>query len=333
MKSHRKFTIVFLFTLIFSAALFIPAAHAQTPSSLDGVEISANPATPSPGQDVTVSVQSFSTDLSAASVVWIVDGKNYARGIGLASIKITAPALGKNMSVLVAIMTVEGKEVKKALTIKSGGVEIIWESAGYVPPFYKGKALFAYENQTKFTAMPHLAGANGVELDPKTLVYKWKQGDQVIQDQSGYGKQTLTIKDEIPRDEEITVEVGTPTGTQKGTASLTITPTDPSISFYQEDPLYGVLYNKSISAKLSLTNPEITLRAAPYAFNTSSLSYVWMINNIERTDLSKNQSVTLRTKEDTEGSSDIFLEIKNQDDILQGARAGTTIIFKKKTSL
>lgn len=335
MKSHWKFTIALLFIPILLVVLFFATiARAQTPSSLDGVEIRTNPSTPSPLENVTVSVESFNTDLNAASIVWVIDGKNYAKGTGITSIQIFAPPLGKDLTVVVVIMTVEGKEVKKTITIKSGGVDLVWESAGYIPPFYRGKALFAYENTIKITAMPHLAGANGAELDPRTLVYKWKENDKVVQDQSGYGKQTLTLQEDIPRPLDITVEVGTRTGNQKGTASITLTPGDPSISFYEEDHLYGVLYNKAITDKITLINPEITIRAVPYTFNTSlktsSLSYIWSINNLERTDLSTNQSITLRTTGDNAGSSDISLEIRNVMDILQGARNGVSIFFSKK---
>lgn len=331
MKSSLKITILTLIISILSVVQ-ISAVRAQVPSSIDGMEISVSPANPAPGQHVSIKVESYVTDLNAAAIVWIVDGKNYAKGTGMQTLEVSAPQIGKSLTIVAVIMTTEGKEVKKSVTIKSGGVELVWESGGYVPPFYKGKATFAYENPIRITAMPHLAGANGSELDPRSLVYKWKKNSKVVQDQSGYGKQTLSIQEDIPTPFDIEVEVGTSNGSEKGEASINLEPGDPSISFYEEDPLYGVLYNKAILNKISLTNPELSIRAVPYTFNTKGLKYLWSINNLEKPDLSTNQSVTLRPKGDATGNSDLSLEIRNMNDILQGAKNAIGVSFSKKTS-
>ncbi len=336
MKSRFQFTIlctIFLALLTLFSALPV---NAQTPTSLDGVDIYLSPVNPAPGQQITATLESFSTDLNAASIVWIVDGKNFTKGIGMKSIQLTAPTLGKTMTINAVIMTVEGREVKKILTTRSGGVDIIWESQGYTPPFYQGKSLFAYQNTVKVYAIPHLSQTAGVEIDPRTLVYKWKENDKVIQDQSGYGKQTLTLQQDIPRSLIIEVEVSTANGSQKAVGTINLTPTDPAISFYVDNPLYGVLFNKSISARLNLTEPEVTLRAVPYSFNINSsqsnLTYDWSINNFTQPDLAKNQSVTLRTQENAEGNSEVKLDIRNDADILQGANASLNIFFSKKTT-
>jgi len=331
MKSLLK-SIFILFILLSSVVI----VHAQAPSSLDGVQIDSSPSIPAPGQRVTIQVESFSTDLNAASIVWIVNGKTYAQGTGITSIQTTAPALGKELNILAVIMTVEGREIKKVMSIVPSSVDLIWESEGYTPPFYKGKALFAYENTLRITAIPHLVPPGGTKIDPRTLVYKWIVNDKVIQEQSGYGKQTLSFQSEIPRELDVRVEVGTRDGGRKGTASMILTPGDPSISFYEENPLYGVLYNKAIVNRVNLKNQEITIRAIPYNFTVSRsapLSFLWSINNLERPDLSTNQSITLRTKDDSEGSSAISLEIRNMRQILQGARNEASVFFNKKSSL
>ncbi len=330
MKFSLKHTIYILLIPLFLVTIFT-SVHAQNQRSLDGVDIGITPSTPSPGQKTSVSIESFITDLNAGSIVWVVDGKTYAKGTGLLSIDITAPPLGKKVTVLANIMTAEGKEVKKSLTIKSGGVDIIWESDGYTPPFYRGKGIYGYENGLRITAIPHLASENGNELDPKSLIYKWKKNDKVIQDQSGFGKQTLIVKEDIPRPIDIEVEVGTRTGSEKAMSSISLQPTDPSITFYEEHPLYGVLYNISLTDKVNLKNQEVSLRAVPYTFNIAGLVYAWSINNIEKPDLSKNQSITLRTKGDVEGNSSISLNIRSTRSDLQGAQNSVGIFFSKKT--
>ncbi|HEY4494811.1 MAG TPA: hypothetical protein VJC02_01770 [Candidatus Paceibacterota bacterium] len=328
MKSLLKITSIAILSLF-----LFSIAYAQTPTSIDGVEISANPEIASPGQNITVSVESYITDLNAASIVWVVDGKNYAQGTGLKFINITAPAIGKSVNILAAIMTVENREIKKSMTIKSGGVDLIWESRGYTPPFYKGKALFSYQNNIVLTAIPHLSQNGTSEIDPKTLLYKWKKNTKVIQDSSGFGKQSVSIQEEIPTTIDIEVEVTTKDGSQKGKASISLTPGNPSLLFYEEDPLYGVLYNKALVDNFRLKNQEIKIQAVPFTFNFSSpsspLIFSWSINGYGQEELNKNQSVILRTKGDKEGSSSLSLEVKNENEILQGARANINIFFNK----
>jgi hypothetical protein len=326
---------ILILALICVATLGAPTfSHAQSINlALDQINISTSPEIPAPGQSVTVSLESYSTDLNAASIVWLVDGKNVSQGIGKTSIELKAPQLGRTTNVVAAIMTAEGREVRKTVVLKPGSVDMIWESSGFIPPFYRGKAHLAYQNEVKVTAVPHITGNNGAEIDPTTLLYKWKRNDRVIQDQSGYGKQTFTFQDSLPQDSAIEVEVSTRTGEGKARGSLSLSPLEPSLSLYQEDPLYGVLYNIALFNTINLTNQEITLRAVPYSFNTSSkrpLTYIWSVNNLERNDLSTNESIILRTKGDVAGSSSIGLEVKSSGNILQRARAAVDVGFTKK---
>ncbi len=328
MKNGLKIMLCFLFL---GTSLLV---HAQIPDSIDGVQISNDPLYPSAGQSVTVKVESYNTNLNAASIVWLVDGKNTGQGTGLTSINITAPAIGKNVTVTAIIMTTEGKEVRKVITFKPADIDLIWESSGYTPPLFKGKSLFAYQNLVKISAVPHFLGSNGREIDPKTLVYKWTVNDKVVQDQSGFGKQTLSISEFLPKSFDIEAIVTTKDGAQQGRASINLEPGNPSILLYEEDPLYGVFYNKALSSRFTIIKDEVNILAAPYFFSSvggkSPLTYTWSINNLEQPDISTNQSITLRTKEDAEGSSLLSLDIRNQDKILQGAQASVTLFFNKK---
>lgn len=332
MKSRLKL----IFSFVIGACIVtLPAiSHAQAVNfSLDQIQIYTNPETPVPGRPVTISIESFNTDLNGAAIVWIVDGKTYTQGTGKTIIQVTAPAVGKTMTVQAVIRTVEGREVRKVAVLKPGGVDLVWESQGFVPPFYKGKALFAYQNQLKVSAVAHFSGPNNVVLDPKTLLYKWTVNDRTIQDQSGFGKQTITLQESLPKEMAIKVEVSTRDGNQKAAGQITLSPLQPSVSLYADDPLYGVLYNKALTNNIKLTEQEITLRAVPYSFNvpkTVPLNFLWSINNLERNDLSTAESITLRTKGDTTGSSRISIEVKGAGHILQSAENEVTVQFTKK---
>lgn len=326
-----------ILTTIFILAFFISFNHsnAQLQATMDGIEISSNPDSPIPGESVDVSVSSFLIDLDSASIVWLVDGKVLKKGAGVKNITITAPKAGVKMLVTALIKSNNEREVQKNLIIKSGSVEIIWESGGYTPPFFKGKNSFAYQNKVKFIAIPHLSENGKGEINPKNLVYKWKLGNKYIDSNVGYGRQSIEIKaDIIPKTLEISVDVYNREQTEYASAKLNIIPTEPSIELYKTAPLYGTLFNKALSKRVFLDTSEINILAVPFGFNTNKntnpLIYTWSINNIEQSNLLKNQSIILKTKSDVGGSSEISLDVKNIEEILQGARASVLLDFKKK---
>ena len=321
-----------IFTLL---CVFASYTYAQLPNIVDGVTIDSSISNPKPGESVDISIQGYSFDLNSASVVWLVDGKTYSQGIGLKKITVTIPKIGSTLTVDAIIKSSEGREVRKSLSLKSGSVDIIWETKGYVPPFFKGKLPLAYQNTVHVVAIPHLSKDGLTEIDPKTLVYQWKMNGKFVENGQGYGKQSVDIQlDIIPKPIELEVQAYTREQTQSTSGSISIEPTNPSLLFYEDNSLYGLLFNKSLSGKVSLKNEEMRVRAVPYGFNVNlqndSNNYSWMVNNIDQPKLLKNQSITIRTKGDTEGSSNISLDIRNQSDILQGARGEFTVYFSKK---
>jgi hypothetical protein len=168
-------------------------ANAQLQTPIDGVTIETDITYPRPGQEVEVYVESYSFDLNSSSIIWTVGGKTQGQGIGLTKIIVVAPKLGQKLPVIVRIKGADGREVQKSITLQTSSVDIIWESLGYVPPFYKGKTAFSYQNSIKVIAIPHLS-SNGVsEVDPKTLVYSWKLGGKYINNGQGYNKQSVEI--------------------------------------------------------------------------------------------------------------------------------------------
>ena len=331
MKLLLKISIITLFSIFCFG--FYSKANAQLQTPIDGVTIDTSNENPKPGQSVDVYIESYLFDLSSASIVWTVNGKVSNKGVGIKKITIPAPKIGSVTDVSVDIKGSDGREVRKAISVRSGYVELVWESDGYVPPFYKGKTPFSYQNNVKITAIPHLSKSVGSEIDPKTLVYTWKLGGKYIDNGQGYGKQTVTIEySDLPKTLEITVDVINKEQTLHTIGTMNLTPSEPSLQFYEEDSLYGIFYNKVLPTNFDMKNIEAKILAIPYGFNLNNqeIDYNWSINNIEQSDLIKNRSIIVRTKGDTSGSSSLFLDIRNQDRILQGARGNFTINFKKK---
>ena len=325
----------FYFLLVFAFCLLPFAfAHAQVPSSIDGIDITITPPNPIPGKNVEINLQDYLSDISAANITWMVNGQKITSGIGKNDINLTAPALGKQDNLTILIQTADGKSIQKSIVIKSGSVDLVWESQGYAPPLYGGKQDFAYENTVKVIAMPHLADSSGVEIDPSTLVYNWKQDSTVLQDKSGYGKQSITITGSvIPRPTTINVDVSTRDGSRTASGVITLQAGSPSVVFYKDDPLYGVLYNMALGAQTMFSNQEITLLAAPFSFTIPSLlnnnlQYGWTINGTAQNNLASNRSVTLRVQDTSaDANYPVQLQLQNMKEILQGAANAITVMF------
>jgi hypothetical protein len=312
--------------LLFFLSLFLltfGTVNAQYQAPIDGVTISNSPERPAPNETVTVTIESYLIDLNSSSVIWLVDGKEVTRGIGVKKITTKAPNVGKRITVLAVIGANNGKEVRKSVTLKSGSVDIIWEtSRAYATPFYKGKNPFVYENWIKLIAIPHLSSDGIKEVDPKNLVYRWKMGGKDIENGTGYGVQSIEIKaSEIPKPLDISVTVYTRDQREEADGFIRLEPVEPALSFYEISPLYGILLNKSLTNIHTLNNAELNLMVAPFGFNFNSknnkLSYLWSINNVDQQELTKNQSIILRPKGNVEGSSNINIEVRHENDILE----------------
>ena len=201
----QKF-VIFVTISIFIYPFLTGKVSAQSiPVSATGIELTASIDNPEPGQKVTLTARSYSADISASTITWTVNGKTVLKGVGENVLEIEAPALGKTLAIKVTASTPNGAVLSKSLSLKSGSVDMIVENSGYIPPLFKGKMPVSYQNTYKLIAIPHIANSSGVEYDPKTLTYQWKKNGQVIEDQSGYGRQTLTLTgDIVPRALNIT---------------------------------------------------------------------------------------------------------------------------------
>jgi hypothetical protein len=340
-KKISLFVSIIAATLTLAAVTiaFTDTAHAQIPNSISGIEISATPSTPQPGNIVTVEVKSYTTDLNGAKIVWYENGKALSSmsGTGKTKYTFTAPKNGTKLVMAAYITTVEGKSVQKSVTIQPNSVDMIIETNGYTVPFYRGKAAPAYQNSIKFIAVPHFIGTSGVEIDPKKLVYTWKKNSTVLQDRSGYGKQSVIITSAVvPRPYSISVEINSADGQISGSGELYLDDdAGPSVLLYEEDPLYGALYNNTLKGNFRMKHSELSILAAPFSFNTNesdSTNYVWSINNSERPDLGNKRGITLRVKDGADGNSNISLNIRNQESILQGSDVNFNAYFSKKNS-
>ncbi|MDE2038325.1 MAG: hypothetical protein KGI69_03870, partial [Patescibacteria group bacterium] len=304
------------------------------PAAIGGLELTASIDDPAPGQNVTITAQSYASDINAASISWTANGKALSKGVGDTSVTVQAPPLGSHTVIGVTAVTSDGQTFNATMTIGSGSVDLIAEPSGYIPPFFPGKLPASYQNSVKFVAIPHIADKTGKEYDPSSLVYQWKQNDTVLQSQSGYGKQSIVILGSlVPRTYTITVVASTRSGTAQAMGIMSVPLYGPSVAFYRDDPLYGPLLNKAIGSILYIgSQREAGILAVPYGFDVPSsgiggLNLSWLINDAAHPELAGNDSVTLRAPDGNAGSSAIELDVNNPVDILQQAKASFVASF------
>lgn len=313
-------------------------AHAQIPASIGGLELTLSTANPVPGQAVTITARSYTIDINTAKVTWYIDGKSVKSGVGETIYEAKAPVLGKKLTIEVTATNPEGTTVRSSVALGSGSVDIIFESDGYVPAFFKGKILPAYQNEVRIIAVPHVANRAGVEYDPATLIYQWKKNGRTLEDQSGYGKQSIILTgDIVPRPYDISLSVWPRDNSAVAESFFEVSAGSPEIQFYIDDPLYGPLFNRAIESTLRIgTNKETSVLAVPFGFNkprvgTGDLSWEWGLNGRSQSNLSSRESIILRSPDQSSGSSNIQLNIRNTDKILQGATGIFSALFSSET--
>ena len=331
-----KYAIFPLF-LIISFGFFGSVGAQQLDFSQTTINIELIPQNPGPNEVVYVSLTSYATNLDAATITWKVNGKTLKNGMGEKNFIFTTGGMNVKTLLDITIKTAENETIEKKLTINPSEVDMIWQSESYVPPFYKGKALFSHQNQITVIAVPHISNGGGGELNTKSLIYKWKSNGSVIDTASGFGKNFYTFTGSlISRPLTIEVEVSSPNGIGQGYGSISLTPGEPEVILYKKDPTYGIQFQKALQSNVELKNSkEITVVGFALFFgvlnhSSSELSYKWAINGIPTGTDSSLGTQVFRRKEGTSGASNVSLSIEHANKILQSAAVDFNLKFEDK---
>lgn len=329
--------------IIFSSLFFIclfflltETTHAQSLLDLPGsnpVQVSVSPEYPRPGQQVTITLSSYTADLERSNIQWFINGVKAKEGIAQKQFSVTAGASGSTQEVDVIITAVNGVTLTKNIVIQPGDVEILWQAESYTPPFYKGKALYPLQADLVAVAVPHLV-RNGVTLKPEDLVYSWKKNGSVLKNESGYGKNIVTIPGGFgSKTIDLTVTVSSRDNRSTGMGRVVINNTVPQVVLYEDSLLYGTIYSKALASSFELGSQEIRLRAAPYFFSSSAhhtvspLSFRWAINGLAIGQTS--DVITLRKPEKT-GVSLISVDTENPTKMFQKSSKNMTVNFNNE---
>lgn len=270
MKRTRSLFILLSFFISF---LQTHSAHAQ--SNQADVSIVMVPSNPDPGSIVLLEARSFGADLDLANMNWKYNGKVIVSGTGQKKISVTAPLAGQTGIVTLTVSGIGYGATTTSIAIRPASVDLLWEAAdAYTPPFYKGKAMFPVNGLVKITAIPAISA-------PRNLSYTWSKNGSAEQSSSGYGKSSFVWKhSEFNPKDQVAVEAKG--GLYNGTASITVTPTSPSVVAYQNKEGF-IDYARGFGSMITLNQPGAILHFEPYYFSAprsiSSDLTVEMTNN------------------------------------------------------
>ncbi|MEK7072005.1 MAG: hypothetical protein AAB969_00385, partial [Patescibacteria group bacterium] len=151
----------------------------------------------------------------------------------------------------------------------------------------------------------------------------------------GRGKNSVIINSTIPvRDINMSLQVLDDSGLVLAEKSKTIILNNPKVLFYENNPLYGILYNKAIGGSYSLgTREELKITAKPFSFSFSKdtpgeANFLWYVNDSYVAPVGKNNEITLRqTVTGQVGEVFVSLDLNNINKINQYAGGGFNLEF------
>lgn len=331
LQSIRKSALqLSLISLIFFS--FSLSANAQVYGQ--ALDVTFTPVNPGPGDRISVTVKDVVGNLDEKEIIWTLNGKIEKRGIGEKNFEFDLGPLGS-----VSTVKVTTNVLSKTIQIRPTEVDIIWESDGYAPPFYKGKVLRVYQSGLRLVAIPNFISSAGDLIDRTRLVYNWRNSGVLNAPGSGYAKSLLIYPGStITRPLKMAVEVSSIDGTHKGGEEIVVEATEPLVFLYEDHPLYGTQYNKSLNdAVLELQDREVRVAAVPLYFSTANkadekLKYSWNINGFAALNKSFRDSVVLRREGDlsaqTSNQSNVRLQLDNQEEFMQSYIANFRVKFQ-----
>jgi hypothetical protein len=306
------------------------AAHAQALGA-EPLTLTLSPQYPGPYQTVTVTPVSNLIDLSRSTVTISVDGKVIHTGTGTESASFTTGGPGTSNTVTVSVASPDGIFTQSA-TVRPSSVALIEEPMSTTHPFYDGAAQVAAKGEVRLIAMADLrTSAGAAPISPDKLVYTWRIGDQLMQDNSGIGKSVFTVvAPDQYRDAQISLTVSTQDGSLAGSASVTLAPVSPILLFYKDGPLLGPGFDSAVPGTFTMEGSEESFRAVPYFF-ASAPALAWSVNGVES---AHDPVITLRPTGEGQGTaalsatasaSGTFVSASQQTTIRFGQAASTGI--------
>lgn len=330
-----KKTVCALSLVVFSAPLFF--ALAQFSGVGEPLQFTLRPERPAPNDSVEIVLESFVTDLSTADITWVVNDRVVASG-SERRITVNAGPAGGSVKIVARVRALDGSTYSKELRLRPAEVTLLWQSEGYAPPFYRGKALAPFEGRVTVVALPLFTREDGTAVNSRDLIYSWSENDEPVAESSGAGKNSFVFRGRVPiRPVDVSVVVTSRDKTLVAEARDSIFTQPPALLLYENHPRYGIRFNRAIQSRTVLEEDELTLSAVPFFFETKArdggeVRYEWALNFLPR-PAETASFITLRRAGDAGGESVVSLTAQETTHLFQAGRAQTTVTFPTRQTL
>ncbi len=332
-------TIVYAFALAFVLAtggILSSGAYAQsTPQeaaqiNLQDISFSASPEVPGAFQDVTITVNSYLTDVNRAFFVWKKDGKTELSATGADVFTFTTGDIGQKTTIDIAMALSSGETLQKRMVFNPSESNLIWEGAdSYTPPFYRGRALPTSEGYIRVVAIPQI-NSSGTTANINNYVFRWVRNDLVETESSGFNKSALIFQQSYLNEQEqieVTSQDNTSGATARGTVIVPVF--KPKILLYARDPINGIDWAHELGAAYDVSDAEKTILAIPYFFSpdnplSNQLKYIWSINDDAIPTPSISNMLTLKSGA-SKGISKLTVRVENVIKLFLEAEKNITI--------
>ena len=213
---------------------------------------------------------------------------------------------------------------------EAGSVDILYQTSGYVPPLYPGKAIRADQNEIVLTAIA--SDKNGTVINPKNVLFTWSKDGEVHADLSGLGVNTFKYDGGgVSRPFTVNVRASTRDAKVNASNEINIDRTSPEIILYENNPLYGFQFQKALTQSVILNGQEMKISAFPFFFSAAygtknSFTYSWSMNGTVMPGITTSDLLLRKTDTDS-GTATINVDVQNTKQFLQSARAGLMLKF------
>jgi hypothetical protein len=328
----------YLFLTIITVFVFPLFSLGQTFfTGTNGLEIAINPENPEPNETVTITINSNLYDLDRSKITWYVDGKVTKTDMGLKKFSTNAGNNGKKTTIKVAIETFSGETKEIEAYFIPTFVDLIYEAVSYTPPFYKGKTLNPNQGVIVVNAIPEFVTPNGERISNNNLIYSWKKDRKTFTDSSGLGKNTFIYNGTVPIKEAlIEVTVSSLDNEIYASKMIIINHDTPKIVFYEDNPIYGIMFNRAIKTGVRMITDEFKVRAIPYFTtvgytNSPDLDFKWSLNNSSISNLTDEDKNVMIFRQESEGSGSatVGLKVENNSRIFQFTENNFSLNFEK----
>jgi len=287
-------------------------AHAE---GFKTVNIYTKPEFPKPKELTSVSIESYSYDLQAVNIKWLVNDRLYKEGVGMTTVSLIAPKAGQSSKVEAVV----GELTTTSVALRPTLIDILWEADTTTPWWYMGRALPVDESNIRATAVPHVGTTTG-------LIYNWYKSGKFLSGLSGAGKDSIVTKAPgIYNDYILSVDILDATGAKLGSSGTKITTTYPEVYLYNVSPLLGIKYwSAVVGSNTDTLGIEPTFEVVPYYFalsDVASLEYKWSMHGVKYTQ----KSPSIITLLSAAASPRIRIEVTNTKSLLQSASTRITV--------